>query len=80
MVAQSLALGHIRGCDEVGINRAKSWRSVLAILQPKPLICGISTHVIGVHNDHEPTILKGSRVQQDGVLKINANKTPFTCG
>ena len=66
MVVQSLALGLIRECDEAGISRAKSWRGVIAILQPKPLICGIATLIIGVHDitfDQKPTILKCSWVK-----------------
>ena len=42
MVAQSLALGPIRRCDEVGINKAKCGCSVIRILQSKQLICGIA--------------------------------------
>jgi hypothetical protein len=83
MVAQSTALGCIKRCDDVGFNKVKCGCGVIAILQPKLLIGGITMHVIGVHEikfDHEPTILKGSRVQRDGILKRNANKLPFTCG
>ncbi len=67
----------------MGINRAKCGHGVVVILQPKPLICGIALHVIGVCDikfNHKPIILQGSWVHQDGILKSNADKAPFTCG
>ncbi len=67
----------------MGINRAKCGHGVVMILQTKPLICGIALHVIGVHDikfNHKLTILQGSWVHQNGILKSDADKAPFTCG
>jgi hypothetical protein len=65
----------------MGIHDAKCGGGVVAILQPKPLICSIKSHIVGVRNikfDQEPPILQSRGIKEDGIAKSNADEGPFT--
>ncbi len=67
----------------MGIHDAKCGGGVVAILQPKPLICSIKSHIVGVRNikfDQEPPILQSRGIKEDGIAKSNADEGPFTWG
>jgi hypothetical protein len=59
----------------MGIHGAKCGGGVVAILQPKLLICSIKSHVVGVRNikfDQELPILQSRGIKGDGITKSNA--------
>ncbi len=80
MLVQSAFLRCIRRCNQMGIHGAKCGGSVVAILQPKLLICSIQSHIVGVCDikfDQEPPVLQSKGIKGDGITKNKADKALF---
>ncbi len=80
MLVQSAFLRCIQRCNQMGIHGAKCGGDVVTIQQPKPLICSIKSHVVGVCDikfDQEPPVLQSKEIKGDGITESNADEAPF---